>query len=98
MLYAVKATSTRQRAFFSTLAIVFFLFLVALFSPWAARPASASTNPRLARHPQPLTSPSKVLPHAPTQPYTLYGPEDITAGPDGSLWFTEHDGNKIGRI
>ena len=26
------------------------------------------------------------------------GAESITAGPDGSLWFTEHDANKIGRI
>ncbi len=25
-------------------------------------------------------------------------PFDITAGPDGNLWFTEYDGNKIGRI
>jgi len=25
-------------------------------------------------------------------------PEDITAGPDGALWFTEDYGNKIGRI
>ena len=26
------------------------------------------------------------------------GPSGITAGPDGNLWFTEHDGNRIGRI
>jgi virginiamycin B lyase len=26
------------------------------------------------------------------------GPVDITAGPDGELWFTERDGNQIGRI
>ena len=26
------------------------------------------------------------------------GPEFITAGPDGNLWFTEEAGNKIGRI
>jgi len=25
-------------------------------------------------------------------------PFDITAGPDGNLWFTEYEGNKIGRI
>ena len=25
-------------------------------------------------------------------------PHDITAGPDGNLWFTEYSGNKIGRI
>jgi virginiamycin B lyase len=23
---------------------------------------------------------------------------DITSGPDGNLWFTEQDGNRIGRI
>jgi streptogramin lyase len=26
------------------------------------------------------------------------GPYGITAGPDGNLWFTEYDGNRIGRI
>jgi len=26
------------------------------------------------------------------------GPWDITQGPDGALWFTEMDANKIGRI
>src|SRR5258708_4556113 len=26
------------------------------------------------------------------------GPLDITAGPDGNLWFTEQNGNQIGRI
>ena len=39
------------------------------------------------------------------QPFTEYpiptapsGAEGITSGPDGNLWFTEWDGNKIGRI
>ena len=31
-------------------------------------------------------------------PTALSGPNDITAGPDGALWFTESAGNKIGRI
>lgn len=26
------------------------------------------------------------------------GPCDITAGPDGNLWFTERQGNKMGKI
>src|SRR5205814_275274 len=25
-------------------------------------------------------------------------PQEIAAGPDGSMWFTEYDGNEIGRI
>jgi streptogramin lyase len=29
---------------------------------------------------------------------TASGPAFITAGPDGNLWFTESDGNRIGRI
>jgi len=33
-----------------------------------------------------------ALPTAPS------GPQSITAGPDGALWFTENGGNKIGRI
>src|SRR5207245_11434516 len=28
----------------------------------------------------------------------LSGPDSITVGPDGNLWFTEDSGNKIGRI
>ena len=31
-------------------------------------------------------------------PTTNSGPQDITAGPDGALWFTEYNGNNIGRI
>jgi hypothetical protein len=31
-------------------------------------------------------------------PTTASGPNGIVAGPDGALWFTEHQGNKIGRI
>jgi streptogramin lyase len=31
-------------------------------------------------------------------PTTESYPEGIAAGPDGNLWFTERDGNKIGRI
>ena len=31
-------------------------------------------------------------------PTTNSGPGGITAGPDGNLWFTEHNSNKIGRI
>ena len=31
-------------------------------------------------------------------PSAFCGPNGITVGPDGALWFTEYDGNKIGRI
>src|SRR5262249_61231826 len=31
-------------------------------------------------------------------PTARSGPSDITAGPDGALWFTEGNGNKIGQI
>jgi streptogramin lyase len=31
-------------------------------------------------------------------PTTNSTPSDITAAPDGNLWFTEYEGNKIGRI
>lgn len=31
-------------------------------------------------------------------PTRLAGPEAITAGPDGNLWFTESDANQIGKI
>jgi len=31
-------------------------------------------------------------------PTSSSGPVSITSGPDGALWFTESDGNKIGRI
>jgi streptogramin lyase len=31
-------------------------------------------------------------------PTPASGPDGITTGPDGNLWFTEHDANKIGRL
>jgi len=31
-------------------------------------------------------------------PTAKSGPNGITAGPDGNLWFTEEAGNKIGQI
>jgi streptogramin lyase len=33
-----------------------------------------------------------------TIPTELSGPASITVGPDGALWFTENEANKIGRI
>ncbi|HEV3303374.1 MAG TPA: hypothetical protein VG055_27225, partial [Planctomycetaceae bacterium] len=33
-----------------------------------------------------------------TVPTTSAGPRGITAGPDGNVWFSEYDGNEIGRI
>ena len=36
----------------------------------------------------------------PTPPmgFTVYSPTDIILGPDGALWFTECDGDAIGRL
>ena len=31
-------------------------------------------------------------------PAAIRGPAGITTGPDGNLWFTEVDGNKIGKV
>jgi virginiamycin B lyase len=52
-----------------------------------------------------LTAAVGVAPHAPAQTVTEFPiptasskPADITAGPDGALWFTENAGNQIGRI
>jgi virginiamycin B lyase len=33
-----------------------------------------------------------------TIPTASSSPEGIVSGPDGNLWYTEHGGNKIGRI
>ncbi len=53
--------------------------------------AALCTGAALARAPGgPLTE--FVLPMPGSRPYT------ITPGPDGNLWFTESDGNRIGRI
>ena len=69
-------------------------------TPTASRPAPMATCgsrnstatgsgglPRSASSPSsaPASAPARVL-------------IDITAGPDGNLWFTEFDGNRIGRI
>src|SRR6266567_4638974 len=50
-------------------------------------------------------SPTASIPASQTKNITEFAtstagskPEGITAGPDGNLWFTEFDGNKIGRI
>jgi len=50
-------------------------------------------------------SPTGSIPASPAGSITEFpvptadsGPWAITAGPDGNLWFTEYDGNKIGRI
>ena len=38
------------------------------------------------------------LPTTSCGPYCICAPQGITAGPDGNLWFTEQEGNNIGRI
>jgi eukaryotic-like serine/threonine-protein kinase len=50
-------------------------------------------------------TPFLVMDYAPNGTITEFpvptassSPSGITAGPDGNLWFTEYDGNKIGRI
>lgn len=48
-----------------------------------------------------LTGSSIVLAQSFTEyliPTPLSGPESITVGPDGNLWFTENNSNQIGRI
>ena len=53
---------------------------------WQVNPNTLDTNQRLHIVTEfPLSTASS-------------GPEGITAGPDGNLWFTEHDGNQVGRI
>ena len=41
-------------------------------------------------------SPANITEYAVPTPNAYL--DDITAGPDGALWFTEFEGNKIGRI
>jgi virginiamycin B lyase len=45
-----------------------------------------------------VASPAQALPPPIHQFPVSSSPWGITAGPDGNLWFTEHSGNKIGRI
>jgi streptogramin lyase len=45
----------------------------------------------------PLTNPCPA-PVAPAPPGGTCQPAGITAGPDGNIWFTEENGNRIGRI
>ena len=52
--------------------------------------ATPTASPRALKSGQTLTEFALPTTHA--------GPESITTGPDGNLWFTEHDANKIGRI
>ena len=48
------------------------------------------------RHPLPQLSRPGTITEFPLP--TGGSPSGITAGPDGNLWFTEFNGNKIGRI
>jgi virginiamycin B lyase len=56
----------------------------------SGRSATPTASPIALKLGQTLTEFALPTPHA--------GPESITAGPDGNVWFTEHDANKIGRI
>jgi streptogramin lyase len=51
--------------------------------PWLAPGATAGLGPVVTEFPVPTAG---------------SGPEAITTGPDGNLWFTEAAGNRIGRI
>ena len=58
--------------------------------------SSASTNYQNER--APISSESIDAITEFTVPTAGSLPTGIAAGPDGALWFTEHGGNKIGRI
>src|SRR6266446_3963883 len=53
-----------------------------------------------AGNPSGRVTPAGVITEFPplSSPTPLSGPDSITVGPDGNLWFTEDSGNKIGRI
>ena len=68
-------------------------------APWASRRgrtarcgSPSSTATRSGGSPPPASSPRIRYSHGQQRP------EGIAAGPDGALWFTEQNGNKIGRI
>ena len=60
-------------------------------------PTSAITGPTKTIAPTRSIVPSGSISEFPI-PTPESIPQGITAGPDGNLWFTEADGNKIGRI
>jgi trehalose transport system substrate-binding protein len=47
--------------------------------------------------PSPPTTVASTVPGFPSFPKT-FAPDDVTAGPDGNVWFTNGDSNEIGRI
>src|SRR5439155_22959567 len=53
----------------------------------APTPGSPQGSAEIAEFPIPTSNPPSGS-----------SPQGITAGPDGNLWFTEFDGNRIGRI
>lgn len=65
-------------------------FMAACSSP----PLTAQQTPALAT---PTLLPPGVITEFPLVTPASH-PKEITASPDGNLWFTESDGNQIGRI
>jgi hypothetical protein len=61
------------------------------------KPTARPAAPRLRRH-VPQKAETKHAPECETVPTINAFLNDIAAGPDNNLWFTEGGGNKIGRI
>jgi trehalose transport system substrate-binding protein len=65
---------------------------------WSAEITNlCETKPPASEAPTPSTTSPYAVPAIPPFPKS-FAPGDITAGPDGNLWFTNYDSNDIGRI
>lgn len=74
------------------LALVVVLMVVLAHGPFSVGSSSHCNG-------QPAPQSGQIVTyHSPNAGHVGYGPGEITAGPDGNLWFTEQEGSAIGRI
>lgn len=103
---AVPAVAQRERRWPIALAILAVIIVAGLIA------GGIATIPRLMSHASPATTPTALAERSPAPvsrasvrgfrdfavPTPGAKPLDIARGSDGALWFTEFDGDKIGRI
>ena len=67
-------------------------------APVVTSPATAAPSPTATTGGSSGGAPAGLVPVEFSVPTTAAGTQQFAVGPDGNVWFTEGDGNKIGQI